>query len=210
MTAPAAAPNRRTLRVKRAVDVLSAGGGLVILAPVLALIGAAVKATSPGPALFGHTRVGRGGQQFKTWKFRTMVHGADRLGPSVTSGGDPRVTSVGKLLRKTKLDELPQLFNVLVGEMSLVGPRPEVPRYVEMFRDDYHHILRVRPGITDEASLEFRNEEEILAQSEDAEREYVERVLPRKIELYRQYVDDVSLRRDASILLRTVYKVLAG
>lgn len=137
-----------------------------------------------------------------------MVSDAESVGPPITSGGDPRVTRVGGFLRASKLDELPQLFNVLAGEMSLVGPRPEVARYVELFPSEYREILSVRPGITDEASIAFRSEEAILARALDPEREYVEIVLPRKIAAYRRYVREMSLVTDLSILLRTVWKVV--
>lgn len=175
--------------------------------PALATIGAAVKLDSRGPMFFGHERVGRDGKRFRTWKFRTMVQDADKMGAEVTAGGDPRVTRVGRILRATKLDELPQLYNVLVGDMSLVGPRPEVPHYVELFRDDYEEILKVRPGITDEASIEFRDEEKILAEADDPEKEYVERIAPRKISLYKKYVREMSLHNDLSILVKTLIKV---
>jgi len=196
--------------VKRSIDVLASAWGLVALSPLLGGLMAAVKLDSDGPALFGHERVGRGFRRFKVWKLRTMVRDAERKGGQVTAGGDPRVTRLGRWLRRTKLDELPQLYNVLVGEMSLVGPRPEAPRYVEMFADDYQEVLTVRPGITDEASLEFRHEEEVLARAPDPEREYREVVLPRKIALYRQYVRHCSLSNDVSIVLRTVWKVVAS
>lgn len=193
---------------KRALDITASAVGLAATWPLLAAIAVAVKVDSKGPVLFGHERVGRGGRRFRTWKFRSMVSDAEQAGPPITTGGDRRVTRVGRVLRATKLDELPQLVNVLVGEMSLVGPRPEVQRYVDLFADDYRRVLAVRPGITDEASIEFRNEEEILARATDPEREYREVVLPRKLELNKEYVRDPSLERDLSILLRTLMKVV--
>ncbi len=193
---------------KRLFDVLAAAAGLGALAPLLVALGVAVKLDSSGPALYGHERVGRGWQRFRVWKFRTMVADAESLGPQVTAGGDPRITRVGRLLRDTKLDELPQLWNVLVGEMSLVGPRPEAPRYAEAFAEAYHEILQVRPGITDEAAIVYRDEERLLADAEDPERAYLETVLPAKIELYRSYLRERSFGRDVSILLRTVRKVV--
>ena len=193
---------------KRLLDVVGAGAGLVVLAPVLATVALVVKASSKGPVLYGHERVGRGWSRFKVWKFRTMVTDADQVGPAITAGGDPRITRAGRVLRRTKLDELPQLWNVLVGDMSLVGPRPEARRYAEAYRADYDVILTVRPGITDEASIRFRNEEEILAAAEDPERAYLDEVLPEKITLYREYVGSHSLATDLSILARTIARVV--
>jgi len=193
---------------KRLMDVTLSAAGLGVLAPVLIGVGVAVKLDSEGPALYGHERVGRDWSRFQVWKFRTMVTNADALGPSVTAGGDPRITRVGRILRDTKLDELPQLWNVLVGEMSLVGPRPEAPRYAEAFREAYDEILRVRPGITDEAAIVYRDEEALLAAADDTERVYLEEILPAKIELYRQYLAQRSLAHDFSILVRTLKKVV--
>jgi lipopolysaccharide/colanic/teichoic acid biosynthesis glycosyltransferase len=183
--------------------------GLAAALPVLFGIAAAVKLDSPGPVFFGHERVGRHGRRFRTWKFRTMEQGAKDKGVEITAGGDPRVTRIGRLLRATKLDELPQLLNVLAGEMSLVGPRPEVAKYVEIFQQDYDVILSVRPGITDEASIAFRQEEQVLAAAQDPQREYLEKVAPQKIALYRRYVDEMSLGKDLSIIIRTIWKVLS-
>jgi lipopolysaccharide/colanic/teichoic acid biosynthesis glycosyltransferase len=191
---------------KRIVDVTIAAAGLVLTAPLLAPIAVAVRVSSPGPVLFRHERVGRRGRKFHVLKFRTMVHGS--VGAQVTAAGDPRVTRIGKLLRASKLDELPQLWNVLVGDMSLVGPRPEVERYVRMYPEDYEDILRVRPGITDFASIEYRNEEGILANAIDPESEYSRLVLPAKIRLYRRYFAEQSLWTDFTILARTVAAVL--
>lgn len=194
--------------IKRIVDVVASSAGLAVTAPVLLGVAFLVKIDSRGPVLFGHERVGRYGRRFRTWKFRSMVQGAEHGGTQITSSGDLRITRVGRWLRSTKVDELPQLLNVLAGDMSLVGPRPEVARYVEMFAVDYEEILRVRPGITDEASIEFRDEESVLAQADDPEREYVEVVAPRKIELYKRYVREMSLVKDLSILARTALVVL--
>ena len=182
--------------------------GLAALWPLLLALSVAVKLDSPGPAFFGHERVGRGWSRFKVWKFRTMVSGADQAGAAVTAGGDPRITRLGRLLRRTKLDELPQLWNVLVGEMSMVGPRPEAPRYAEAFREAYDEILAVRPGITDEAAITYRNEEAVLAAAEEPERIYLEEVLPRKIELYRRYLEQQSLAGDLKLILRTLDAVI--
>jgi lipopolysaccharide/colanic/teichoic acid biosynthesis glycosyltransferase len=194
--------------IKRAFDIAVAAVGLVLLSPLLALIAAAIKVGSPGPALFRQERMGIGFRRFMILKFRTMVDAPPGQGRPITVGDDPRITAVGRILRKTKLDELPQLINVLRGEMSLVGPRPEVPRYVELFRPDYEEILHVRPGITDLASLKFRNEAAELAKAGDAEEEYVRRVLPEKIALGKEYIRRSSLLFDLVLLLRTASVLL--
>jgi lipopolysaccharide/colanic/teichoic acid biosynthesis glycosyltransferase len=181
-----------------------AGLGLLILAPLLIVIAAVVRLTSPGPVFFRQERIGRGFRPFFILKFRTMVPDAPRLGGPITFGEDPRITRIGRLLRKTKIDELPQLWNVLCGEMSFVGPRPEVPRYVEMYRADYEEILRVRPGITDLASIEYRDEAALLGAAADPEREYVLRVLPEKIRLAKEYVGRQSFLLDVRIVLNTL------
>lgn len=195
-------------KTKRLLDVTLSSAGLAATAPLFAAVAALIKLESDGPVFFRQERVGQHGKPFKIWKFRTMVQEAPKIGASVTAGGDPRITRVGGILRATKIDELPQLINVVLGEMSLVGPRPEVPRYVGMFADDYDVIHSVRPGITDEASITYRNEEAVLAEADDAEAMYVEDVLPKKIAMYRKYVAEVSARKDLSILLRTIWKVL--
>lgn len=196
--------------MKRLFDVVASALGLLVLMPVLAACAVLVRFDSPGPVLFRQERMGRGGRPFTLLKFRTMVAGAPRLGPAVTSGRDARITRVGRFLRDTKLDELPQIFNVLAGQMSIVGPRPEVRRYVEMFAEDYAHVLSVRPGITDYAAIEFRNEEDLLAGYDDAERAYVDLVLPRKIELYRKYIASQGMLTDLVIIFRTLARIATG
>jgi len=194
--------------VKRAFDVAASAAGLVTLSPLMLGIAALVRLDSPGPALFSQERVGKDGRLFRILKFRTMVQDAPSRGPSVTRGGDSRVTRVGRFLRRTKLDELPQLINVLKGDMSLVGPRPEVPRYVAMYTPEQRRVLSVRPGITDWASLEYVNEEEVLARYEDLERGYVEEVMPKKLALNLKYVEERGLKTDCEILVRTAMKLL--
>lgn len=192
--------------MKRVLDIMASLGGLVVLSPVLLGCALAVRLDSPGPILFRQARVGLGGRQFQLLKFRSMRHGV--AGAAVTSAGDSRITRVGMVLRRTKLDELPQLLNVLRGDMSLVGPRPEVERYVRMFPEAYQRILSVRPGITDFAAIEYRDEERILAGSGDPERAYVEQVLPAKIALYDKYLAERSLWTDLSLVARTILAVL--
>lgn len=199
--------------MKRFVDVFAALFGLLLMAPVLVFIALAVRIDSEGPALFRQTRVGRDGRTFQILKFRSMYHayhGRDS-GAQITAAEDPRITRFGALLRRSKLDELPQLINVLRGDMSLVGPRPEVPRYVAMYPPDARaEILSVRPGITDEAAIEFRDESEILGRSVDPERAYIEEILPRKIQLYRDYVRHRSLLSDLMIILRTLRRIVVS
>ncbi len=195
--------------MKRAFDVLAATVGLVVLSPLMLCAAVAVRLSSRGPILFRQTRVGRGFREFEILKFRTMHVDAPERGGPLTASGDPRVTKVGALLRKTKIDELPQLINVLRGEMSLVGPRPEVPKYVEMYRDAYAELLKVRPGITDLASLKYRNESELLGQYDDPEKAYVGEILPDKIELGRRYLRERNMLMDIAIILRTLLRLPA-
>jgi lipopolysaccharide/colanic/teichoic acid biosynthesis glycosyltransferase len=190
---------------KRFLDISAAACGLLFLSPLLAALALAIRLTSPGPALFAQERLGLGGRTFRMYKFRSMVVDADRRGARVTAGGDPRITPLGRLLRYTKLDELPQLWNVLKGEMSLVGPRPEVPEFAAMFPEQYARILDVRPGITHRATLAFRSEERILSDAQvAAPREfYIDRVMPRKLAMYEDCLQD-PLLRDVWTILETV------
>jgi lipopolysaccharide/colanic/teichoic acid biosynthesis glycosyltransferase len=202
------APRRPFYRAaKRALDLCAAIMGLTLLSPLLLLAAIAVKLDSQGPVLFIQQRVGRNFRPFGIFKFRTMVSDAPQRGGQITFGADPRITRVGRFLRKTKIDELPQLGNVLLGHMSLVGPRPEVPRYVEMYREEYAYVLSVRPGITDLASLKYRDEAEQLATSADPAKEYAERILPDKIALAREYIDSASLLGDLGIILKTLLRI---
>jgi lipopolysaccharide/colanic/teichoic acid biosynthesis glycosyltransferase len=193
---------------KRSFDVFVSSFALLILSPLFALVALLIKLDSKGPVFFRQERVGQGLQHFVIRKFRTMVVDAPLKGAPLTCGGDPRITRLGRLLRKTKIDELPQLMNVLRGEMSLVGPRPEIPRYVEMFRGDYEEILRVPPGITDFASVKYRDEATILMLASDPEHEYITRVLPDKIKLAKEYVRRSSLLVDVSLIVKTAKKIL--
>lgn len=194
---------------KRALDLTASAVGLVLVSPVLVTVCVAVKLDSPGPALFRQERVGRGGQTFWIHKFRTMRTNHD--GRLVSGTGDVRVTRVGRILRKSKLDELPQLIDVLLGDMSLVGPRPEVPVYVAQWPPELRDlILSIRPGITDPASIEFRNEADELASASDPEAYYVQELLPRKAAAYAHYVRTRSLVKDLAVLAQTVRAVVSG
>jgi lipopolysaccharide/colanic/teichoic acid biosynthesis glycosyltransferase len=193
---------------KRIIDVALAGAALVASSPLLLAVAAAIKLDSPGPALFVQTRVGRGGRPILIPKFRTMVTGADRSGPSVTAARDPRITRVGGFLRRTKLDELPQLWSVLRGDMSIVGPRPEVEHYVARYRPEWRRLLDVRPGLTDLASLTFRDEENVLAAANDRERAYVEVIMPLKLELALRGVSNRSVFQDLRVIARTAAAIV--
>jgi lipopolysaccharide/colanic/teichoic acid biosynthesis glycosyltransferase len=194
--------------IKRLVDIIASSVGLIVLSPFLLIIAVALKIDSAGLVFFRQIRVGQFGKPFRIFKFRTMVSQAEKLGPQVSSGDDPRITRVGRVLRKYKLDELPQLINVLKGEMSFVGPRPEVPRYVEAYKDDYLEILTVKPGITDFASLEFKDENELLKNAEDPEKKYLEEILPVKIGFYRKYLKEQSLKTDLTLILKTLLSII--
>jgi len=190
--------------LKRAFDVLFAALGLVVLAPLFAAIAVAIKLDTPGPVFYRQQRVGRHGVPFHIHKFRTMTHRPAGGGPELTVAGDARITRSGQWLRRSKLDELAQLIDVLQGTMSLVGPRPEVPRYVALYPETVRaKVLAVRPGITDIASIEYRDENALLARAADPEREYVQVVLPAKLRLAERYVDQASLGLDLRLLWRT-------
>jgi lipopolysaccharide/colanic/teichoic acid biosynthesis glycosyltransferase len=193
--------------LKRTFDVVASAIGLVVLSPVLLTLALLVQLSSPGLVFYRATRVGRYGQTFKLFKFRSMVVNADQIGPAVTGAGDPRVTPVGRFLRRTKLDELPQLINVLRGEMSLVGPRPEDPRYVALYSDEQREILNVRPGITSLASVRYRNEEAALAGA-DWEQHYIEHILPDKLAVDFEYARSATLWTDVRVIFGTLRSLL--
>lgn len=193
------------MMLKRAFDLLVSGIALVLIAPVLLAIGLAIKLDSPGPAFFRQERVGRFGRTFRIHKFRSMAVDAPARGPELTVGGDARITRVGGFLRRHKLDELPQLIDVFMGNMSIVGPRPEVPRYVALYApEDRDLVLSVRPGITDWASVEFKDESQILGKARDPEAAYRTDILPRKLAYYRAYVRERSFRGDLAIISSTL------
>lgn len=190
--------------IKRLLDVVFSASALLLLAPLMALIAFAIRCDSRGPIFYRQQRVGRDFSAFRILKFRTMTVGADHAGPLITCRGDLRVTRAGHLLRRLKWDELPQLWNVLRGEMSLVGPRPEVPRYVDLFRREYAVVLQVRPGLTDLASLHFHDEAALLNGAADPEQLYVASILPRKLRLSKLYLRSASLGLDCCLILRTL------
>lgn len=193
---------------KRAFDLVAALAGLLLLSPLLLLIALWIRWDTPGPALFRQQRVGRGGALFTILKFRTM-HVRPDPGGALTVGADPRVTRAGHLLRRYKLDELPQLINVVIGTMSLVGPRPEVPRYVACYPEPLRRIvLSVAPGITDWASIHYRDENTVLARAGDPERAYIDTVLPAKLDYYVRYVRERTFWIDLQILARTLAAIV--
>lgn len=188
---------------KRFFDLLLVIPGLIVLSPLLLLIAVCVKLDSRGPIFFRQTRTGYKGKPFSILKFRSMVVDAEKQGLQITASGDRRITRVGKILRKTKLDELPQLFNVLVGEMSLVGPRPEVPRYTQLYTPEQAQVLDFLPGITDPASIAFRHEESILAAASNPDDAYVNEIMPEKIRINLEYQNRANVFTDAFVILKT-------
>jgi lipopolysaccharide/colanic/teichoic acid biosynthesis glycosyltransferase len=193
--------------MKRAFDLVLAAVGLVLLSPLMVIAALLIKLDSIGPIFFKQERMGRGFRPFFIYKFRTMVHDARGQGRRFTAGNDPRITRVGRILRKTKIDELPQLINVLKGDMSFVGPRPEIPEFVELFRQDFEEILRVRPGITDLGSMKYRHEAELLGRASNPTEEYVTRILPDKIKLAKDYIQNSSLFFDLTVIFKTLLKL---
>ena len=194
--------------MKRVFDIVVASLGLFLLFPFLLVVALLIKLDSPGPVFFRQERIGRGFRPFFMYKFRTMVQDAPLNGSAVTFAGDRRITPVGRLLRRMKIDEFPQLINVVRGQMSLVGPRPEVRQYGELVREEYEEILKIRPGITDLASLKYRDEEAVLGQSENPEAHYLRWVLPDKIRLAKEYMKrSSSFFFDLALILKTLPKL---
>jgi lipopolysaccharide/colanic/teichoic acid biosynthesis glycosyltransferase len=195
--------------MKRLFDFIASFYGLILLSPIFVLAALWIKIDSRGPIFFRQERVGFQGVLFRIHKFRTMVLDAEKKGKQITVGADSRITTVGSFLRKYKLDEIPQLIDVLAGDMSLVGPRPEVSKYIDCYSDDEKFdVLSVKPGITDNASIEFRDENELLASSKDPEATYISEVLPKKIALYRQYVRERSFFGDVAIIFKTIFLII--
>lgn len=193
--------------MKRLFDIVASGCGLIVLSPIFLILAIWIKLDSPGPVFYRQVRVGRNNNDFRIFKFRSMRVGSDK-GSLVTIGGhDPRITRSGYFIRKYKLDEFPQLINVLVGDMSLVGPRPEVRHYVDYWTPEQMHVLDVRPGITDPASIKFRNENELMEQAEDPEKYYIEVIMQEKLKLYLEYVQNHSFLGDIGLIFRT-FKVI--
>ena len=196
------------LVLKRAMDIVISGGALAVIWPLLLLIALAIKIDDPGPVFYRQVRVGKDGKEFRIFKFRTMVVDADKKGLAITVGRDNRITRMGRILRKTKLDELAQLINVFTGEMSFVGPRPEVPKYVNMYTPYQRQVLLVRPGITDYASIAYRNENDMLEGAEDPEKMYIDVIMPDKIELNMKYLREISPLADIRLILSTIIAVI--
>lgn len=194
--------------MKRALDLVIASIGLVILSPLLLVVAVVIFIDDGSPVLFRQERIGRHGKPFHILKFRSMGVDAERIGGQITVGNDPRITRIGQFLRRSKIDELPQLINVVRGEMSLVGPRPEVPKYVALYTPEERHVLSITPGITDPASIKYRHESEILARSSDPEQMYIEVVMPEKIRLNLEYAKEATVWTDFQILLSTLWSLV--
>lgn len=199
-------PSAATMACKRAFDILCSFLGLTVLSPVLLVVSVLVAVTSPGGVFFRQERIGKDGRPFRIFKFRSMRK--DNAGLKITTGNDSRITSVGRFLRKSKIDELPQLINVLVGDMSFVGPRPEVADYVNLYTPYQRQVLLVRPGITGLASIRFRNENDLLTASDDPNRTYVEQIMPRKIDLDLEYIPHASVFYDIKLIFQTFAVVI--
>lgn len=192
--------------LKRMFDILMSFIGIIMLLPLMIIIGIIIKLTSKGSILFKQIRVTKNSKLFQIYKFRTMRENSEG-NKQITVGNDSRITGIGKILRKTKLDEIPQLFNVIKGEMSLVGPRPEVPKYVELYNDEQKKILQVPAGITDYASIYFSNESELLGKADDPEKFYIEKIMPYKIELNQKYIENINIFTDIKIIILTILKI---
>lgn len=195
--------------LKRIFDLIASLIGIILLLPVYIVLSIMIVMDSRGGIFYKQTRVGKDNKDFKLFKFRTMVTGADRKGLITVGARDSRVTKIGYYLRKYKMDELPQLFNVFLGDMSLVGPRPEVRKYVEMYSPEQMKVLSVKPGITDYASIEYSNENEILAKAVDPDKEYIEVIMPAKLELNLRYIREQGIMTDIKLILKTIQKIVS-
>jgi len=194
--------------VKRIFDFIASLIGVIIISPILIVVAICIKLDSKGNILFLQKRVGKNGEPFYIYKLRTMVTDAEKLGAQITVGKDSRITKVGAVLRKYKIDELPQLFNVLKGDMSLVGPRPEVPKYVELYTEEERKVLEVRPGITDLASLRYRDENDILAKVENPEEYYINVIMKDKLKLNLEYIEKSNIIFDIYLIIKTIIKCI--
>ncbi len=195
--------------LKRTFDILASGLGLILVSPIFVVLAIWIRIDSEGPVFYRQVRVGRGNKDFRLFKFRSMRVGADKQGLITIGGRDPRVTRSGYFIRKYKLDELPQLINVFVGDMSLVGPRPEVRKYVDMYTPEQLHVLDVRPGITDAASIAYRNENELLEQAETPDQYYIDVIMPDKLRINLEYVANHSFWGDIKLIFKTFWVVVA-
>ena len=196
------------MHIKRIFDILASFFGIIIISPILLIVALFIKLQMPGPVFFIQTRIGKGGKEFSLLKFRTMLVKPKTSEGSFDAGDQSRITALGKILRKTKLDEIPQLINVFKGDMSLVGPRPEVRKWTAVYPEQWEIVHQVLPGITDNASIEFRNEEELLVRSSNPEETYRDVILPRKLELYINYVNHHNFWGDLMIIIRTIQSVI--
>ena len=194
--------------MKRIFDIVMSGLGLICLSPLFLVLAVWIKSDSKGPVFYRQIRVGRGNKDFRLFKFRSMRPDSDKLGLITVGGHDPRVTRSGYYIRKYKLDEFPQLINVFVGDMSLVGPRPEVRKYVDLYTPEHLRVLNVRPGITSLASIRYRNENEILAKADDPDKTYVEQIMPDKIAIDLEYVENASLTNDIKLIFKTFGEII--
>lgn len=194
--------------IKRIFDFFAALIGIIVISPILIVVSITIKLDSPGNIMFLQKRVGKNGKEFYIYKFRTMVTDAEKIGKQITVGKDSRITKVGAFLRKYKIDELPQLFNVLKGEMSLVGPRPEVPKYVALYSKEQKKVLSVRPGITDLASLRYSDENEVLGKVDNPEEYYINVIMKDKLNLNLEYIEKSNLFFDISLIIKTIIKCL--
>ncbi len=193
---------------KRLFDICASIFGIIILSPLFIVVAILIKATSKGPVIFKQERVGLKGKHFKIWKFRSMVVNAESKGLQITSKGDARITKVGGFIRKYKIDEFAQLFNVFFGQMSFVGPRPEVPKYVAMYNDEQRRVLTVKPGITDLASIEYCDENSLIETSNDAEKTYIEKIMPAKLKLNLEYIEKAGFFYDIGLIFKTFGRIL--
>lgn len=195
--------------IKRLFDIILSTFGLIVFSPILIVIAILIKLDSKGPVFYRQTRVGKHSEDFKIFKFRTMHINADKMGLLTVGDRDPRVTKVGYTLRKYKLDELPQLINVFVGEMSFVGPRPEVRKYVDLYSESDAEILNVKPGITDYASIKYRDEAELMKASDNPEKIYIEEIMPEKIRLNKMYIENYGVITDLKIIFKTFASIVS-
>lgn len=195
--------------IKRLFDIFFSFFAIIILLPVFLIIALLIVLDSKGGVFYKQIRVGKDNRKFGLLKFRTMRKDAHKSGLLTVGGRDPRITNIGFFLRKYKLDELPQFINILIGDMSFVGPRPEVPKYVEMYNEQQMHVLDVKPGLTDYASIEYMDENDLLAKSDNPEKTYIEEIMPAKLKLNLRYIDDKSLITDLKIIVRTLFKIVS-